>query len=117
MPEGLVPSPLGSRQSIIDGIVDVISTADFSDQTWGRIDTDDWSVEVSNRDDDPCMRFLLDVRGVREAIGTVAAILERLGLQALDNSESGIFSAGKASIASLRKLRDYRNEIVVDGDR
>lgn len=117
IPADFVPSPLGPRQSIIDGILDVIPTADFSDPTWGKIDSGDWSIEVNIGEKDPCTNFALHVRGGNEALGAVAAILERLGFRALDTSEGGIFSADQASIESFSKWRDYRNRIVDDNDR
>ena len=116
IPEDFVPSPLGPRQSIIDGILDVVPTADLSDPTWGRIEAVGWSIEVNIRDEDPCTSFAFHVRGESEAIGAVAAILERLGFRALDTSDGGIFSADSVSIESFGKWRDYRNEIVGDID-
>ncbi len=116
IPPDFVPSPLGPRQAIIDGILDVFPTADFSDLTWGKIDSDDWSIEVNIEQEDPCTSFGLHVRGGDAALGAVAAILDRLGFRALDASEGGIFSADQASVESFGKWRDYRNQVVVDSD-
>ena len=111
IPSDFVPSPLGPRQSIIDGILDVIPTADFSDPAWGKIDADDWSIEVNIGENDPCTSFAFHVRGGSAALGAVAAILEKLGFRALDTSEGGIFSPDQSSIESFTKWRDYRNQI------
>ena len=112
IPQDFVPSPLGSRQSIIDGILDVIPSADFSDPSWGRIDFEDWSIEVNIGEEEPCASFALHVRGGSRALGAVAAILERLGFRALDTSEGGIFSADRASIESFNRWRGYRNRVI-----
>ena len=117
IPADFVPSPLGPRQSIIDGILEVIPTADFSNPTWGRIDSDDWSIEVNIGEKDPCTSFAFHVRGGSEALGAVAAILERLGFRALDTSEGEIFSADQASVESFGRWRDYRNQVVGSNDR
>ena len=111
IPSDFVPSPLGPRQSIIDGILDVVPTADFSDPAWGKIDSDYWSIEVNIVENDPCKSFAFHVHGGSAAVGAVAAILEKLGFRALDISEGGIFSPDQSSIESFTKWRDYRNRI------
>ena len=116
IPADFAPSPLGPRQSIVEGILDVLPMADFSEPTWGRFDTDGWSIEINIGEQDPCRSFMLHVRGGLEAIGAVAAILERLGFRALDASEGGIFSADQASEDSFGKWREYRKQVVGDAD-
>ena len=116
IPSDFVPSPLGPRQKIIDGINAVFPSADFSDPAWGRIDHEDWSIEVNISEEDPCNSFALHVRGGREAMGAVAAILDKLGFRALDSSEGGIFSADSASIESFDRWRRYRDQIVADNE-
>ena len=114
IPADFVPSPLGPRQLIIEKILDVVPMAVFSDPTWGTINSDDWSIEINIGEQDPCTSFAFHVRGGSEAIGAIAAILERLGFRALDTSESGIFSADQASIESFSKWRKYRMQVVGD---
>jgi len=58
----------------------VVPSADFSDPVLGRIEADDWSVEVSIGEHDLCSKSVaLHVRGSNKGLGAVAAILERLG--------------------------------------
>ena len=116
IPEDFEPSPLGPRQTIIDGILDVLPDADFSDPTWGKIDADGWSIEVNISEEDPCQSFALHVRGGDEALGAVAAILDRLGFRALSTTDGGMFSADQASIDSFKKWRDYRDQMTASGD-
>lgn len=114
IPEGFEPAPLGSRQAIIDGILKVVPSADFSDPSWGKIDGDGWSIEVNIGGHDPCRSFSFHVRGDSQALGAVAAILNHLDFRALDTSENGIFSSDRDSIDSFNKWREYRHQIVAD---
>ena len=95
------------------GIRDVFPEVDFSDPQWGRIEEDIFSIEINIKADDPVGSFALHVRGGTGAILAVAALLERLGLRALDpQSPTGLFDAGtsRQSFESWRSNRDQAVE-------
>jgi hypothetical protein len=112
LPEGFVPASIGKRSAVIAGIKEVVPSADFTDPSWGVIDGDGWSIEVNIGDSEACHHFAFHVRGGDAAAGVVAAILEHLGLRAVDSQSGDFFVAGPEAIESLRKWRAYRDQIV-----
>lgn len=110
IPSDFRPAPIGKRSVIIERIREVLPTADFSDPAWGRIDGDDWSIEVNIGVQEECNGFALQIRGGDAAVGAVEAILQRLHLRALDTQTGNFFKAGPESIDSFRKWRAYRDQ-------
>jgi len=111
IPSGFRPESIGKRSMIIEGIKELVPTADFSDPTWGLIDGEDWSIEISIRPEEDCRGFVFHVRGGDAAAGTVAAILQHLQLRALDSQTGGFFVAGADAVESFRKWRIYRDKL------
>ena len=108
------PVLIGRRSEIISKIKEVVPMSDFGDPSWGVIECDGFSVEVSMGDDEECKWFCLHIRGGGEAVGMVADILEKLDLQAIDpQSDSGIFNREEAK-ESLKRWRDYRDKVMGD---
>jgi hypothetical protein len=112
MPPDFHPQPLGLRRQIIQEIKLVVPIADFSDPSWGRIDGDDWSIEVNLGDEEICDHFAFHVRGGDTAAGVVAAILEKLRLRALDSGTGNFFVPGEQAIQSFNTWKSYRDDIV-----
>jgi len=114
IPTGFRPSLIGTRSEIIEAIVGVIPSADFSDPSWGRIEGKDWSIEVNLGQEDVCRGFALHVRGEETAVGAVAAILGRLNLRALDSQTGEFFVAGESAVESFQRWKAYRNDVIAD---
>lgn len=112
IPADFRPRPIGTRTDVIRKIKEVTPDADFSDPSWGRIEADDWSIEVSIGTDEECAGFALHVRGGDETVGVVAAILEHLNLRALDSQTGEFFVAGPEALESFQKWRAYRDQAV-----
>ena len=71
IPLDFKPEPLGARSAVIAKIKDVFPTADFSEPSWGLIDGDGWSIEVSMGKDEMCDGFALHVRSGDGAVEAV----------------------------------------------
>jgi hypothetical protein len=111
IPDDFVPDVLGRRTDVISAIVDEVAFADFTDPSWGHIDTPEFSIEV-NLSDDPVRHFALHLRGGDIALGLIDQILHRLDAHALDpQSETGLFSTDTAP-ASLQRWRAYRDAVI-----
>ena len=78
----------------------------------GRIDGDDWSIEVNIGDEEDCKGFAFHVRGGDAAIGLIAAVLEHLDLRAVDSQSGDFFMAGQQAITSFHAWRAYRDQVV-----
>jgi hypothetical protein len=112
IPVDFRPSSIGKRSMIIAKIKEIVPAADFSDPSWGRIDGDDWSIEVNIRDEEECKGFAFHVRGGDAAVGVVTAILKHLNLRALDVQRGDFFVAGEEAIKSFQKWRAYRDQVI-----
>ena len=112
IPADFRPASIGKRSAIIEKIREVFPTADFSDPSWGRINGDNWSIEVNIGANEDCGGFALHIRGGDAAVGAVEAILQRLHLRALDTQTGDFFKAGPESIDSVRKWCAYRDQLL-----
>lgn len=59
IPADFRPASIGKRSAIIEKIREVFPTADFSDPSWGRINGDNWSIEVNIGANEDCGGFAL----------------------------------------------------------
>jgi hypothetical protein len=86
--------PFG-RRAVIDAILAVAPTADFSDPAWGHVDLPGASIEVNVGVDDPMSSFAFHVRASDRAAADefLRAVLDRLGARAFDSeADGGIFA-------------------------
>ena len=97
---------------VIEQIKTVAPLADFSNPSWGTIDSDGWSIEVSIGLEEECNGFAFHVRGGDAAVGVIAAILQRLQLRAIDSETGDFFIAGPKAIEAFGKWRSYRDQIL-----
>ena len=92
VPKDFVFATIGTRAEIIRTIKDVAPFADFSDPSWGKIDGDKFSIEVSLGNDEELDSFAFHVHGDNEAAAVVSEILIRLKLR------RSILAPGSSSI-------------------
>jgi len=116
IPDGFRPGAIGSRGEIIARIRRILPNADFSDPSWGKVDSSTYSIEVNIGADDPVTSFALHVRGGDHAAYVVHDILTELGLRAFDLSHpTGIFALDAGSLEGLREWREYRDGALGEG--
>ena len=111
IPDDFNPAVIGKRTTVIQKIKEVVSSADFSDPAWGVIDGTDWSIEANLGADEECRDFAFHVSGGDTAAGVVSAILQSLGLRAVDSQTGEFFEAGPDAVESFRKWRAYRDQV------
>jgi hypothetical protein len=116
IPEDFKPNPLGQRSHLIRSILQVAPTADFSDPSWGRLDTDSLSIEISMGDSQIVDSIALHVRGGDPAAGAVADIITHLELRAVDSSTGDFFDPA-AAVESLRAWRAFRDRAIGQNGR
>lgn len=117
IPDDFRPRPLGSRQEIVDRILGVIPTADFSDPTWGKIERSEYSVDVNIGEADPVMSFAMHIYGDESAVPLVQRILEALEVRAFDpSSPTGIFDA-PSSGEGFQRWKEFRSTALERGGR
>src|SRR5947207_15896669 len=111
VPNDFVPATIGTRSEIIRKIKDVAPFADFSDPSWGKIDGDKFSIEVSRGKDEELSSFAFHVRGDNEAAAVVSEILIRLKLKAVDGGTGEFFDHSQAT-AGLQRWREFRDRVI-----
>lgn len=111
IPEDFKPKPLGQRSHLIRAILQIAPTADFSDPSWGRLQTDSFSIEISMGDGQIVDSIGLHVRGGDAAAGAVADIITHLELRAVDSSTGDFFDPATAA-DSLRAWRAFRDQVI-----
>ena len=109
------PKPIGNRAQLITQIQQVVPQVDFTDPSWGIIEGDDWSIEVSMGDEEFCNSIAFHVRGGDGAIGAVSVMLDKLKLRAINCQSNDFFTAGPESLESFQAWCRYRDR-VVDGN-
>jgi hypothetical protein len=106
------PPPIAPRDEVIGAIRAAVPGADFSDPAWGQIVTPTAAIEVNLGDDDPVESLALHVRGAGdEVLGLLAAILEAVGVRAIDASSGDVFDPATAG-ASWEAWQAYRRRVV-----
>jgi hypothetical protein len=112
IPDHFRPQPLGPRHELISRIKELVPSADFSDPSWGVIDGPGYSIEVNMGAAEEVDSIGLHVRGGDLVVGLIADLLDQLKVRALDpQSDTGIFQRDEA-VASLRRWREYRDQVV-----
>jgi hypothetical protein len=112
IPGDYVPPPIAPRAEVIAAISTAVPGADFSDPRWGLIDTPAAAIEVNLGDDDPVESFALHVRGGGdEVLGVIAAILDSVGVTAVDSSSGDLFDPATAG-RSWAAWQAYRRRVI-----
>jgi hypothetical protein len=114
IPHDFAPAPLGGRAALISKILEVAPQADFSDPAWGELSTPDFTIEFNMGRDAVVDSMMLHVRGGDSAVDFITALLQHLGLRAIDCS-MGEFFEPSAAAQSLTAWRHFRDR-VIDGD-
>jgi hypothetical protein len=111
IPDGFEPGVIGTRTMLISKIKEAFPSADFSNPSWGLIETDTGSIEVNIGDDEQCDSIALHVRGGESSFPVVVTLLNTLGMRGIDCQTSEFFDPLTGE-ASFEKWRDYRDQVV-----
>jgi len=112
IPDDFRPRPLGSRSELIARIREVQPRVDFSDPSWGKLEGEGFSIEISMGSKDLVQSVALHVRGGPATVDVVATLTRHLGFRALDiGAPSGFFDPESAR-ASFARWREYRDRVV-----
>ena len=111
VPNDFVPKSIGTRAEIIRKIKDVVPFADFSDPSWGNIETQTFSIEVSLGEDENVNSIMFHVRGDDAAAALMSEILISLNMRGFDMWTSDFFDHLRAA-AGMQAWRQYRDQII-----
>jgi len=102
IPVDFRPRPLGEREDVVARILRAIPNGDLQDTDWIFVNSDDIDLSIQlHMEDAEQVRYLVaHVHGGVQSAACVAALLNELGLRALD-SNTGEFFDGAALDESL----------------
>jgi hypothetical protein len=112
IPVDFEPKPLGRHTAILEVIRAALPFADFSDDSWIRVDLPEVSMEISLGKDDPVKGFAFHVRGGHLSAAAIADILGQLDARAFDpGADNGLFDMATSS-ESLRRWQQFRDSVL-----
>jgi hypothetical protein len=112
IPDDFEPKPLGPHTEVLGAIRAALPFADYSDDSWIRVDLPEVSMEISLGKDDPVRGFAIHVRGGYLSVAAIAEILGQLGARAFDpGAGNGLFDVATAS-DSLQRWQQFRASVL-----
>lgn len=111
IPNDFQPKPLGPRSEVIARIQHILPDTDFKNPDWGILDGDGFSIEFNMGAGEICDGFMLHVRGGRNAMTTVARLLEQLKIRGFD-LQTGDFFKLETAEASFAQWQSYRDRFL-----
>ena len=116
IPDDFSSPPLGSRTDLIESITKALPEVDFSDPSWGLIDGEECSIEVSLSRKELVNSIGLHVRGSGdEPINLISRLLNAVDARAIDIQAGDFFEQQQAK-ESWRKWQTYRDRVLSDND-
>jgi hypothetical protein len=113
--DGYEPPPIGPRHAVIEAIASAVPTVDFSDPSWGFIETDQASIEVNLGREEIVDSFALHVRGGGvEVLTLITELLAAVDVRAIDGSSGDFFDADN-SRQGWEDWQRYRDDVIGDG--
>jgi hypothetical protein len=91
IPDDFCPKPIGKRADLIRRIQEVAPMADFSNPPLGTLDADNFSIEFSLGEEKEVYCIACFIRGASGGGACIAAILQHLGLKAVDTATGEFF--------------------------
>ncbi len=105
--------PLGDNKEVIQLIVDVVPTTNFTDPTWGNYRDDECSIEFNIGDDTPVQHMMLHIRGSgTRPIAIIKALCERINGYAMDGSTGEQMNFDEVDEQSFNAWQEYRDKII-----
>jgi len=83
----------------------------FDNESWGLLETEQFSIEFNMGNDDLLDSFILHIRGNDLALPVIVVILEKLDLKAANGRDNFFFDI-KKSKESIKAWINYKNEIL-----
>lgn len=107
IPDDYEAEPLGARAELIAEIKRVLPDTDFSNPAWGKLDREDFSLEISVGTEETVDLITVHVRrGSAAAVYAVSQIITAVGGRGLDSWTGELFDPAIGS-HSLRRWRTY----------
>jgi hypothetical protein len=110
IPDDYEPAPLGARAEVIEKITRVLPDVDFTDPTWGKLERENFTIEINMTDDDIISGITLHVRGSAAAVYAVKQVIDAVGGRGLDSWTGELFDPA-VGVVSLHRWQAYVDEV------
>lgn len=111
MPDDWQGTPFGDLNKVRQIITQHLPETDWSDPAWGTYDGPGYSLEFNIGNEDPCISFMIHVRGR----GDVASIIEKLvntpDWYALDSSQGEWWHYIENNKKGWKSFQEYRDSL------
>jgi hypothetical protein len=104
-------SVLAPLPEVLDAVSRHVPGVDLSDPTWGILEHDEYSIEFSIGEEDPCTSLMLHVRGTEAALEPIRHLCNATGWQAFDCSDGELIDWSADPGKGLRAWRAYREQV------
>lgn len=106
------PAPLGERASVVATLTALLPAIDYSDNSWGILEEEDYSIEFNTGDESTTGTIMLHIRGEGAPMAVIKLICDATGWAALDTSEGSFLDTTDLSPESWQKFQQYRDKII-----
>lgn len=106
IPDTFVAPPIGKRAEVLPKLRSALPQANYSDPPWVRLHGEDFSLECAIGEDEVLYGITLHVRGSDNVLPFISAVLDAVGLRAID-SWTGEFFDPEVAPHSLARWRTY----------
>lgn len=110
LPDDFEPDVLGAREEIIKKIETALPGIDFEDPSWGQWRDEESSIEFNMGDEGACEGVMLHVRGTGNPMEQVKAVVDAVGVTAIDHQTGDLFSLEQAR-ASFEEWKEFRDSV------
>lgn len=114
LPDDFAAESLGSPAEVAATLKALFPAIDLTDPTWAVLIDDDYSIEFSIGDANPCTSLMLHVRGTESVIKLIRSLCERTAWRAFDTTDGKLLDFSKDPAKGLREWIAYRAQVAPD---
>ena len=104
--------PLGNRDEIIRTLTALMADLDYSDPTWGILESDEFSIEFNTGREELVDSIMLHIRGGGDPLIIIKLICDHTGWGAFDTSTSDFMDTDKLSPESWLAFQKFRDRVI-----
>lgn len=112
IPQDFEPAILGDRDTIISQLKSAIPELDYTDKSWGILQTPEYSIEFNTGNKEDVGSIMLHVRGGGDPLPLIKLVCDTCDLAAIDCSEGEFINLDDLSSESWEKFQQYRDSVI-----
>ncbi|QWX85600.1 hypothetical protein H0I23_08155 [Cellulophaga sp. HaHaR_3_176] len=106
-----LPPTLGKRIELISQLTNILPNLDFSDESWGIMEGDGFSIEFNIGNNEDVDSIMLHIRGGGNPIKIIQSIMQEFKWESLDCSTGDFMELNNVSNESWTKFQTWRDKI------